>query len=522
MSNATSTDPAFPTTPELSTPSLRNPRIKITLGEMQDTNANATGPQSKKQRFVSLTPEQFEKILDTCSAQQTIIENLTSRYPSDAVASSSRPPSYYANAKYEEISCKPLKPIYDGSEEHLISFLTRLDIRRQNEGWAPATYIQINSSTIDLTCHFSQVTESQAKQDAERRWTSPNVNVEKHALGHETYHSRLLAIVLMSSITESLSTVLLYRIPQLLRNDGTYILWTICNNVHRNNVAFKETVREKITTATLSNFNNDITNYLIYIKDNLKMISSATNRNNDNNGLITYIFRQLKLSNITLFQDYIRKYHVEYQEAKHPNLTIDTLLEEIENKIRVLKHAGEWLASDTNEMPAMALSTIPKMTPQLEEFIQKQVQAQLKTILNRQRQPRTHENTLGKGIQDWMLTPPTNPAEIKRWNNKEHKWCQKCRNGQGQWACAHDTSTHIDNYRYDRRNRNPKAPRTGILKDSTKEGATQNGYQPKPRPSVSFASHDIEDGGPFSPDLHAQLSLAEGIDDCFLPEQSEE
>jgi hypothetical protein len=39
-----------------------------------------------------------------------------------------RPPSYYNNAKYEDIACKPIKPLYDGSEDQLIPFLTLLDI----------------------------------------------------------------------------------------------------------------------------------------------------------------------------------------------------------------------------------------------------------------------------------------------------------------------------------------------------------------------------------------------------------
>ncbi len=73
------------------------------------------------------------------------------------------------------------------------------------------------------------------------------------------------------------------------------------------------------------------------------MISSSKQNNVDQNGLITYILCQLKLSNISLFQDYIRKLHVSFQDAKHLNLTISSLLLSIEDKITVLKHTGEWL-----------------------------------------------------------------------------------------------------------------------------------------------------------------------------------
>lgn len=32
-------------------------------------------------------------------------------------------PEYYDNVKYEDIICKPIKPLYDGSPESLLSFL---------------------------------------------------------------------------------------------------------------------------------------------------------------------------------------------------------------------------------------------------------------------------------------------------------------------------------------------------------------------------------------------------------------
>jgi hypothetical protein len=76
-------------------------------------------------------------------------------------ASITNAPAYVTNAKYEEFCCKAIKPSYDGTEEDLMPFLLRLDIQRQDEGWAPATYIKIDDATFDLTTEFSHVTESQ-------------------------------------------------------------------------------------------------------------------------------------------------------------------------------------------------------------------------------------------------------------------------------------------------------------------------------------------------------------------------
>ena len=50
-------------------------------------------------------------------------------------------PEYYNNAKYEDLICRLIKPSYDGTAEKLVPFLNRLDIRCQDEGWAPAAYL---------------------------------------------------------------------------------------------------------------------------------------------------------------------------------------------------------------------------------------------------------------------------------------------------------------------------------------------------------------------------------------------
>jgi hypothetical protein len=112
---------------------------------------------------------------------------------------------------------------------------------------------------------------------------------------------RLLAMVILNSITEDFTITLIHHVSPLLRNDGTYLLWVLCNHIQRNYYAFQEHIREQIATATLSTFDNDVPKYIIFIKNNLCMLSSNTDSTHTHNGLITYILRQLKLSSIPYF-----------------------------------------------------------------------------------------------------------------------------------------------------------------------------------------------------------------------------
>lgn len=110
-------------------------------------------------------------------------------------------------------------------------------------------------------------------------------------MDHDAYNACLAAIVLLNPINYDLTATLLNRIPYHIHNDRTYILWFIGHNIHCNNAAFVEHVHKKIILTTLSQFNYDVTKYIIFVKDNLHMITSPGHTTqNEHNGLITYVY----------------------------------------------------------------------------------------------------------------------------------------------------------------------------------------------------------------------------------------
>jgi hypothetical protein len=144
--------------------------------------------------------------LDTCSKQQHLLDHLSTPTTCTNLPSIITP-AYCTNAKYEEISCQPIKPPYDGSETALIPFLNRLEIWRQNEGWASATYIKIEAKVMDITSQFTLIPESVILDQARRRWNSDTIADDKHTVGYETYNARLLTMVFTSSMTEDILTL---------------------------------------------------------------------------------------------------------------------------------------------------------------------------------------------------------------------------------------------------------------------------------------------------------------------------
>jgi hypothetical protein len=133
-------------------------------------------------------------------------------------------------------------------------------------------------------------------------------------------------------------------------------------------VAFQEHIRHKICSATLADHGGDVDQYIIVIKNHLKMITPLNDTAHNENGLITYILCQLKMCLVPLFQDYIRKLHVAFQEGEHSDLMPTSLLTTVEDKIRALKHAHEWNHQDQSTSPAMALTDSTAQPLALEVF----------------------------------------------------------------------------------------------------------------------------------------------------------
>ena len=194
-----------------------------------DINSPHGEPSSKKQRYVHLTTDQFDQLIS--AFQQSIANaapvrvNAAEVSPTTVTGNVSRPPSgrmpeYYNNAKYEEISTKPLSKKYDGLAEGLIPFLNCLDIRCRDERWYEATFVSQDGIRLDLTRHFVRILEPTVMEDAKKRWLADTVNTDRHTVGHPTYNARLLGKVLLNSVTDAVSTAVINRIPQDYRNYG--------------------------------------------------------------------------------------------------------------------------------------------------------------------------------------------------------------------------------------------------------------------------------------------------------------
>lgn len=243
------------------------------------------------------------------------------------------------------------------------------------------------------------------------------------------------------------------------------------------------------------------------------MISPKSSSTNEHSGLITYILHQLKHTKNPIFRRYLQDLHIQLQEAKLPHYTPHKLLMEVEDKIQVPNHADEWDAVENQTTPAMALTTT--LSNQMTDFLTKQISAEFTKFLDHHK-TKTVSDGKQKGKfqhQDWMFVPQQNPNDTKTVNNKEHKWRLKSNQGKGQWVMVHDTSTHVEGFRPQCRNNNTWPPLQGILKNASPTTTYVNMLHSDTR--VSLATMDHDQSATTSQDHSVQLSLPEGLQNCF-------
>jgi len=358
-------------------------------------------PTRKKQRFVHLTTDQFTTLLQ-CYEKQQQDTNTPLSVPN------TRPQDYYNNAKFEDLACRPITPAYDGSASQLIPFMNKLHLRRQNELWATSTYFTINNKTYDLLRDFTSLDETDIKAAATTRWTAPTVQHDKTSFNHTTYNARCLAQVLLSSLTDDFSLTLTNRIDTILQHDGPYVLWMIGHNIHRSNVAFTESIKTTIRALTLQDCNDNTVKYLETITQNLRLITGPTKPDDNHIDLLPHLFQK----------------------------------EDPPSSVMALK--------------AQVLKTEATTT----ECIQ-QLTAHLTNLTKAYQQGRSPFNKQTP-YPDWMITPPTAPNDtIRNANNRQYTWCTRCRRGEGLWVSTHQTSTHQDNFKRQRRQGFHSTPTNG-------------------------------------------------------------
>jgi hypothetical protein len=270
-------------------------------------------------------------------------------------------PDIYANAHFEQIACAGLATKFDGSSEQLIPTLDLIHIRRINEVWNSATYIKRNGVMIDLIHNFSKVTLADVQHQAKMLWATSDVEILRHTRGTATYNARLFGIFLLNSLTPDIAALLFSRIDQTYCMDGPLLFITMCQHIHRNHLAFVESIKNKIRLSTLAEHKNDVPTYLQFLQRNLWVIKSTGDVDTLHNDLLPHIFMQLRSTTIPIFQQKMLEWQQNYLENKLQTSPFK-LVKLADEECQILKHSMQWV--ETIDPSVVAMQAVFQATTQ--------------------------------------------------------------------------------------------------------------------------------------------------------------
>jgi hypothetical protein len=452
-------------------------------------------------------------------------------------------PDMFDNAKIEHIICAGLKPPYDGSPEKLLSTLNLIQIRRTNEIWYPATFMDQDHEKVDIVQHFSKLNEATVKERAVALWNDPDASTQCHQRGTPMYYACLLGVFLMNSITNEFALLLHSRIDHAYSSDGPLLLYTMCSHIHRNHLAFVESIKNKIRSSSLASFNNDVQSFLNYLTDNLKIITSTGASEKAHNDLIPHIFLQLRATTIPIFQQSILQWQREYFENKL-DITPLSLVRKADTECQVLKHAHQWV--ETIDPSITAMQAFLQSSKDSSAQVFKTIAANFSEITRRQQDINSdfkhyqrNQYTNSNNNPEWIYDRPDDPNEIRHYHGRAWKFCTKC-GRNGRWVCTHTDATHrspdgrrmnhygpqsptlshrsrspdAEQYRYDR------STRYHSNRDTFESNALQGRWKHRSRSrspsysrsgSPSNSTRNVSFRPPTPKQPHAQLSLIESI-----------
>lgn len=199
------------------------------------------------------------------------------------------------------------------------------------------------------------------------------------------------------------------------------LLHTMCQHIHRNHLAFVESIKHKIPQAMLQEFQNDLPAYLQFLSNTVKLISLTGYQDQEHNDLFPHLLLQLRSTTIPMFQQSVLKWQREYFENTLA-LTLSSLISKADKECQILWHAGQWV--ETIDPLVAAMQALLQQTKSKSGDLLQSLAANFSSLAHRQweitravRPPSRGKNPMD--TPGWLLKPPRYQGQIKHFNGRD-------------------------------------------------------------------------------------------------------
>jgi hypothetical protein len=340
--------------------------------------------------------------------------------------------------------------------------------REQLRGWESATYIIKHEATstdigsdddsneddankwtptkIDLFKDFEHIHLDEMKQWAQVICDSDDVTLAAKDGQSQEYARKVFSEFIFGLMEVNLQKAIQNAIsPSRLWNDRPCIWAMLVHHFFPSPVALKTTLLHKMKTATLSGHDNDLKAYCATLLDMTAVINTLMHNEEPITAFLTQT--NIHLSNIVHahFNHIGLQYYMKHDTKK---FSFTSMLGDA-NHIHTITTspalpfaASAASSSKSQEHIAALTGMLQKQNGHMHKII-----AAVSQIDNRVKQSLvscTKANKKGNDCESnghheelpFMKEAPTDPTEVKKWNNKPWYYCKTC----GRWSTTHSTN----------------------------------------------------------------------------------
>jgi len=368
----------------------------------------------------------------TADQLQQIIGQLTTTIKSNHDSSHLSEEHLFSIAKSEFYISQGLSYKFDGDHERLAPWIKKFKALRANALWKDATYLSHGQVRYDILSEFTKVKESIIKQQALGRWTTDNQARSLKPNVPELFYPRILGKVVIASITDDFYTILQNYAGDELACDGPYLLWLILTHFHTSTVTYQDKLKQQVRSRTLADdHKDDIESYLLWLRHTIDILNTTTQAD-VHLDLLNPIFNQLLSAKSTRFRRIIEDWHLEYHsEEKH--FTPTSLVMAADKKCKALRQSNQLYTTADSELIALEAHLRTTNTSGRHTSGTPTGGSTKRNENQRQAKPA------------WYHSPPTNPTQTHRFDDRLWHWCPKC-GEHGKWVCTHTPDSQQDNF----------------------------------------------------------------------------
>jgi hypothetical protein len=307
--------------------------------------------------------------------------------------------------------------LYDCKPDGLYQFLQSLNSRAQDIGWSNEDGILMipdDPTSIDPELHYlidnyGVVTLEQIRSFEETYLAQENRGAQ------DTY---MLYKCLMNSISkEGKLKILIWKSQYTIggRVSGNLLLKVIIRESHLDTNATTATIRTKLSSldSYLPTIGSDITKFNGYVR---LLIDSLAARGETTQDLLTNLFKGYQAASDKTFVEYIGRKLEKYEEGDAT--TADHLMEQADNKFKLLKLHNKWNAPSQEEEKILALEArVKKLTNQSHKDGKK--------LKGKEIKKKKWEKTKTGEQPSWFNKEPATGdlKKPKSWKGKDWWWC---------------------------------------------------------------------------------------------------